>query len=748
MKRFLLLLLTACAASAQVTTAIDDVGWPASSASQLFRRNAAGNGYEFFTASPVLTATGDATGSATLTNLGSATLALTLPASGVTAGTYKSVTVDTKGRVSAGTNPTTLSGFGITDAQPLDSDLTSIAALTTTSFGRSLLVLVAANNAVLTTDGAGAWVLASTLPAVSGANLTALNAANLGSGFVPAARMPALTGDVTTTAGAVATTLSTTGVTAGTYKSVTVDSKGRVSAGTNPTTLSGYGITDALGAPMRNTLAPRGGVALDGTAGARIFSTLTSQNIGADAFSVVCVLRVPASAPAASQGIWGLGSSLSDFVSSSGPNASLSLDAAGGLDISIGRSSGVYIASTVAGFVTKYAGKVVTIAAVFDRVSVDPLIYIDGSAQVAARLFSQGAAWTDSITSTYFGLGWQDTSQGSRYVGAIYAATVYNFALSASDQLEITELGGGVPERHKWSSQSALYVSNYSAGTDNWSSDTSQGGDATGNIDTSADGVGTPPSDDWLRCRRLSTSGQLYAFRSTAVSGLVSGKVARYSADLFIPASASYGYIRVGSVNGSLAAGTVAVTAVTKGAVMHVDLPFLYPGNGLQVLACDVNGLAASCAVGDALYQKNVVIRQAGALAHYSFDDGLGYQLADASTNRLHAIATPTGVAHVAAKQRGVLRFTTATNGNQQILGQTALPPNARITSWTIDSSGSATVSLGNASAGAQFLSAGSITTGLNDVTLLTRFCPTQQLWVGSNSTATLQHTVFYEVVD
>jgi hypothetical protein len=34
--------------------------------------------------------------------------------------------------------------------------------------------------------------------------------------------------------------------TAGTYKSVTTDSKGRVTAGTNPTTLSGYGITDAL----------------------------------------------------------------------------------------------------------------------------------------------------------------------------------------------------------------------------------------------------------------------------------------------------------------------------------------------------------------------------------------------------------------------------------------------------------------------------------------------------------------------
>ncbi len=38
------------------------------------------------------------------------------PNSGVTAGTYKSVTVNAQGHVTGGTNPTTLSGYGITDA--------------------------------------------------------------------------------------------------------------------------------------------------------------------------------------------------------------------------------------------------------------------------------------------------------------------------------------------------------------------------------------------------------------------------------------------------------------------------------------------------------------------------------------------------------------------------------------------------------------------------------------------------------
>lgn len=38
------------------------------------------------------------------------------PSSGVTAGTYRSVTVNAQGHVTAGTNPTTIAGYGITDA--------------------------------------------------------------------------------------------------------------------------------------------------------------------------------------------------------------------------------------------------------------------------------------------------------------------------------------------------------------------------------------------------------------------------------------------------------------------------------------------------------------------------------------------------------------------------------------------------------------------------------------------------------
>ncbi len=80
----------------------------------------------------------------------------------VSTGTYQSVTVDTYGRVTAGTNPTTLAGYGITDAQPLDSDLTALAGISSTgilartgSGTASARTLTGTSNRVVITNGDG-----------------------------------------------------------------------------------------------------------------------------------------------------------------------------------------------------------------------------------------------------------------------------------------------------------------------------------------------------------------------------------------------------------------------------------------------------------------------------------------------------------------------------------------------------------------------------------------------------------------
>jgi hypothetical protein len=66
------------------------------------------------TTTRTIAASGDATWSVSFDGSANVTSALTL-ATVATAGTYRSVTVNAKGLVTAGTNPTTLAGYGITD---------------------------------------------------------------------------------------------------------------------------------------------------------------------------------------------------------------------------------------------------------------------------------------------------------------------------------------------------------------------------------------------------------------------------------------------------------------------------------------------------------------------------------------------------------------------------------------------------------------------------------------------------------
>ena len=68
-------------------------------------------------------------------------------------------------------------------------------------------------------------------PALDGSLILSLNASALAGGTIPAARMPAFSGDITTPAGSTATTLKNTG-TAGTYIKTTFDGQGREISGT------------------------------------------------------------------------------------------------------------------------------------------------------------------------------------------------------------------------------------------------------------------------------------------------------------------------------------------------------------------------------------------------------------------------------------------------------------------------------------------------------------------------------------
>ena len=130
------------------------------------------------------------------------------PTSGVSADTYRSVTVDANGHVTAGTNPTTLLGYGITDADT--------SAQVTTKINNAVAALVDASPTTLDTLNELAAALGDD------PNFATTTSTALGNRVVKNAD-----------------------IVAGTGTKVTYDAKGLVTGSSTPTTLAGYSISDA-----------------------------------------------------------------------------------------------------------------------------------------------------------------------------------------------------------------------------------------------------------------------------------------------------------------------------------------------------------------------------------------------------------------------------------------------------------------------------------------------------------------------
>jgi phage-related tail fiber protein len=152
-----------------------------------------------------------------------------LATSGVEAGTYRSVSVDAYGRVTTGTNPSTLAGYGISDAQPLNSGLTAISGL-------------ASNGLIVKTDTGAA---ASRSITVSGVGLSVTNE-------------DGVSGNPTITSNA--TNANTA------YTIVSRDASGNFSAGTITAALSGNAATATKLATARTITIGSTGKSVDGSA--------------------------------------------------------------------------------------------------------------------------------------------------------------------------------------------------------------------------------------------------------------------------------------------------------------------------------------------------------------------------------------------------------------------------------------------------------------------------------------------------
>jgi hypothetical protein len=181
-----------------------------------------------------LSFTGDVTGSGST----GSSVAMTLAASGVVAGQYTKVTVDSKGRVTAGTGVTSADVTSALGYTPYNA--TNPAGYTT-NVGTVTSVSGTGTVSGLTLTGSvtssGSLTLGGTLTLTSGQVTTALgytpyNATNP-SGYISGNQAITVSGDASGSgATSIALTLANSGVSAGTYTKVTVDAKGRVTSAT------------------------------------------------------------------------------------------------------------------------------------------------------------------------------------------------------------------------------------------------------------------------------------------------------------------------------------------------------------------------------------------------------------------------------------------------------------------------------------------------------------------------------------
>jgi hypothetical protein len=182
------------------------------------------------------------------------------------------------------TGTTAVSGTNTGDQTSVSGNAGTATALAT---ARNINGVAFNGTANITVTAAADTLTGTTLPALVGTALTALNASNLGSGTVPAARMPALTGDITSSAGAVATTLATVNSNVGTFGSatkasvVTVNAKGLVTAASESTVTPAVGSITGLGTGVGTALAVNVGsagapVLFNGAGGTPTSLTLTN----------------------------------------------------------------------------------------------------------------------------------------------------------------------------------------------------------------------------------------------------------------------------------------------------------------------------------------------------------------------------------------------------------------------------------------------------------------------------------------
>lgn len=495
-------------------------------------------------------------------------------------------------------------------------------------------------------------------------------------------------------------------------------------------------VTGNLSAPnsniassIRAAASDYAGVDFDGaTSGTRITSNMLTQSFtGTGDFSAWARFRVPATNIASSSMVFALANDATGYSSANAFYAEINRS---DNTLSIFKRSAANVsqlAFAIGSFSTTYAGQIVDLVVV--RVAAAWKCYVNGVDVTPESTNYAG----ESVDFSYLHLGVAGAAPTLNT--RIYRVAVFNRALSAADIADL--IANGINPADQWGTQTAAYTSDFSAGSNNWNGIRST---VTGNVD------GVLGVNDTLRLVVDGSASESHYAANTSVPGMVASKRYRVAFDYYIPSGNS---ILNGIIPYQLIQGTpIASNQTTTGAwATTSNFEFLALGTRLDILGTANGSIHFSGNGTDGFYLKNIVLTRIGAIVDLDFTVGVGYQATDRSSNSLHGTLFG-GVSWTQPKKRAVLYATTNTNGNQQILGTTAIPTSAFIESIIVnsDNSGTATttVSVGTASAGTQIVNAGAISSGRNVLTLATRFSSTRNLWVNANGTSNLQFTILY----
>lgn len=462
--------------------------------------------------------------------------------------------------------------------------------------------------------------------------------------------------------------------------------------------------------PYRNALAPSGGLAFDGNSSGGVTATLTNQNIATDSFALTFVVKPATAAPV------GVSETYATLYDSGSPySVTVRGETGGQLRVLLfGASGSDFVRWTLAGWFTNYGGKEIQVSFVRNA-SGNPTIYFNGGDVTSSGSFDSAGScsWQGSVTSTYFG-----AALGGAFI--LRRLSLYNLALAPADVTEIYELGGAVPERFKFGSQATITgdpIVNGIAGNNAYG--TFSGASSTGF--TAAD-----------------TSGFHAASIGAAISTVLGSKV-RVKATLTLN---SGGAPSVGLFTSGVSGMSTGDAALSAGV------------NSVELTATQLNATARLSFFRTGATDfvlTDVKSQRLGAVVHYDADlDGIGYQLHDQSTNKLHARLTTTGVSWTKAATMGYVKaLSDGTTSAQALGGGTILPANCQIVRVRARSiSGTPSITLGTSSGGSQIVASVALSTTWKDLTIaLTGGINTAaaSLWMTASAANVVEVQLAYE---